>query len=92
MKKTLSKITDRTKDVVKVGGEWVSSLELEDIINQHSDVSEVAVISISDEKWAERPLALVVLKEGANSSEKDILKFSKRVYSKRYHGKRKYVA
>ena len=55
------KITDRVKDIIKVGGEWVSSLELEDIINQHPSVKEVAVIGVSDEKWGERPLALVVV-------------------------------
>lgn len=56
------KITDRTKDVIKVGGEWISSLELEDILVHHSAVSEAAVIGVPDEKWGERPLALVVLK------------------------------
>jgi len=56
-------ITDRIKDVIKTGGEWLSSLELEDIINQHEAVSEAAVIGVPDEKWGERPLALVVLKE-----------------------------
>ena len=56
-------ITDRLKDVIKTGGEWISSLELEDIISQHQAVSEAAVIGIADEKWGERPLAQVVLKE-----------------------------
>jgi fatty-acyl-CoA synthase len=56
-------VTDRIKDVIKTGGEWLSSLELEDIICQHTAVSEVAVIGVPDEKWGERPLALVVLKE-----------------------------
>ena len=56
-------ITDRLKDVIKTGGEWISSLELEDIISQHEAVSEAAVIGIPDEKWGERPLALVVIKE-----------------------------
>jgi fatty-acyl-CoA synthase len=56
-------ITDRIKDVVKSGGEWISSLVLEDIISQYPGVSEVAVIGIPDEKWGERPLALVVLKQ-----------------------------
>jgi fatty-acyl-CoA synthase len=55
-------ITDRIKDVVKSGGEWISSLAIEDIISQYPGVSEVAVIGIPDEKWGERPLALVVLK------------------------------
>src|SRR6266566_758573 len=56
-------ITDRIKDVVKSGGEWISSLVIEDIVSQHPGVSEVAVIGIPDEKWGERPLALVVLKQ-----------------------------
>ena len=58
------KITDRLKDVIKTGGEWISSLELEDIISQHEAVSEVAVVGVRDEKWGERPLAMVVLNEG----------------------------
>ncbi len=57
-------ITDRLKDVIKTGGEWISSLELEDIISQHPGVSEVAVIGIQDAKWGERPVALVVPKPG----------------------------
>ena len=56
-------ITDRIKDVIKSGGEWISSLAIEDIISQHSGVSEVAVIAIPDPKWGERPLALILLKE-----------------------------
>lgn len=55
-------ITDRIKDVIKTGGEWISSLELEDIISQHEAVSEAAVIAVPDEKWGERPAAMVVLK------------------------------
>ena len=58
------KITDRIKDVVKTAGEWTSSLQLEDVVMQHGAVSEVAVIGLPDEKWGERPLALVVLKPG----------------------------
>ncbi len=53
-------ITDRLKDVIKSGGEWISSLELEGLISQHANVRQVAVIGIPDEKWSERPLALVV--------------------------------
>ncbi len=56
------KIIDRTKDVIKAGGEWVSSLELEDILAHHPAVGEVAVIDLPDERWGERPLALVVRK------------------------------
>jgi fatty-acyl-CoA synthase len=56
------KVTDRIKDVIKTGGEWTSSLQIEDIIAKHEAVHEVAVIGVPDEKWGERPLALVVLK------------------------------
>jgi len=68
------RITDRSKDVIKVAGEWVSSLELEDIIAHHPAVAEVAVIGQPDEKWGERPLALVVGKpaEHGKVTEKDI--------------------
>ena len=55
-------ITDRIKDVVKTGGEWVSSLQLEDIIAEHPSVAEVAVIGVRDERWGERPVAIVVVK------------------------------
>jgi fatty-acyl-CoA synthase len=67
-------ITDRIKDVIKTGGEWVSSLELEDIISQHDGVADVAVIGIKDEKWGERPLAVVVAnpKASATPTEDDI--------------------
>lgn len=66
------RITDRTKDVIKVAGEWVSSLELEDIIAHYPGVGEVAVIGQPDEKWGERPLALVVVKPGETVTEKEI--------------------
>ncbi|HHP7233675.1 MAG TPA: fatty acid--CoA ligase, partial [Desulfobacterales bacterium] len=56
-------ITDRIKDVIKTGGEWISSLALEDLISQHEGVSEAAVIGVADEKWGERPLALIVPKK-----------------------------
>jgi fatty-acyl-CoA synthase len=67
-------ITDRLKDVIKTGGEWISSLELEDIISQHPLVSEVAVIGIRDAKWGERPMVLVVPKQGTGKvlTEDDI--------------------
>ncbi|WP_321493129.1 fatty acid--CoA ligase [uncultured Desulfobacter sp.] len=65
------KITDRLKDVIKTGGEWVSSLEIEDIISRHEAVSEVAVVGVSDEKWGERPLAMVVVRDGFQGKIKD---------------------
>lgn len=71
------KITDRVKDMIKISGEWVSSLELENIIHQHQSVSEVAVIGKQHDKWGEVPLALVVLKEDAKVSEKELLNFAK---------------
>jgi fatty-acyl-CoA synthase len=57
-------ITDRIKDVIKTGGEWVSSLQIESLISQHPAVNEVAVVGVPDEKWGERPLAMVVPTSG----------------------------
>lgn len=61
-------IKDRIKDVIKTGGEWISSLELENLISQHDGVGEVAVVGVPDEKWDERPLAMVVPVAGAEIS------------------------
>ncbi len=61
-------ITDRAKDVIKSGGEWISTLELEAAIVTHPAVAEVAVVTIPDERWGERPLACVVLKEGQSAT------------------------
>ncbi|MBL8247053.1 MAG: fatty acid--CoA ligase [Candidatus Competibacter sp.] len=66
------KITDRLKDVIKTGGEWISSLELEDLILKHPAVAEAAVVGIPDPKWGERPLALVVLRPGRELDETTI--------------------
>lgn len=60
-------ICDRKKDVIKSGGEWISSLALESLISAHPAVKETAIVGISDEKWGERPLALIVLAEGQNT-------------------------
>ncbi len=65
------RITDRKKDVIKVGGEWVSSLALEDILITHPAVAEVAVIGQPDSTWGEIPLALVVLKKGKEEKGSD---------------------
>lgn len=67
------KIVDRIKDLVKSGGEWISSLELEDIANAHPDVAEAAVIAAQHDKWGERPLLICKLKSGASLTSKDIL-------------------
>ena len=61
-------ITDRLKDVIKTGGEWVSSLSVEDIISRHSGVAEVAVVGAASEKWGERPVAFVVARATADAS------------------------
>jgi fatty-acyl-CoA synthase len=66
------KITDRLKDVIKTGGEWVSSLAVEDLILKHPGIAEAAVIGVPDPKWTERPLAVVVAKPGQTVSEGDI--------------------
>ncbi|AJE41464.1 long-chain fatty acid--CoA ligase [Streptomyces nodosus] len=58
-------LTDRSKDVIKSGGEWISSVDLENALMCHPDVAEAAVVAVPDDKWGERPLATVVLKEGA---------------------------
>lgn len=68
------KITDRIKDVIKSGGEGISSLEIEDLLLKHPMVAEATVIGIPDRKWGERPLALVVLQSGRieDGAEKEL--------------------
>ncbi|MCC3766851.1 long-chain fatty acid--CoA ligase [Streptomyces sp. UNOC14_S4] len=58
-------LTDRAKDVIKSGGEWISSVELENHLMAHPEIAEAAVVAVPDEKWGERPLAAVVLRDGA---------------------------
>ncbi|ODA73370.1 Long-chain-fatty-acid--CoA ligase [Streptomyces sp. AVP053U2] len=60
-------LTDRAKDVIKSGGEWISSVDLENALMSHPDVAEAAVVAVPDDKWGERPLATVVLKEGSTA-------------------------
>ena len=69
------RLTDRTKDVIKSGGEWISSVELENEIMAHPAVAEAAVIGVAHQKWAERPLACVVVREGASLTKEDLLAF-----------------
>jgi fatty-acyl-CoA synthase len=66
-------IRDRTKDVIKSGGEWISSVDLENELMAHPDVVEAAVIAKPDERWAERPLACIVVKQGASLDAKAIV-------------------
>jgi len=68
-------ITDRSKDVIKSGGEWISSIELENIAVGHPAVVEAAVIGVMHPKWDERPLLLVVKREGAQVTRDEMLKF-----------------
>jgi len=68
-------ITDRSKDVIKSGGEWISSIEIENIAVGHADVAEAAVIGIFHPKWDERPLLIVVKKEGSDPSKEDVLAY-----------------
>ena len=64
-------ITDRAKDVIKSGGEWISSIEIENIAVGHPEVAEAAVIGVAHPKWDERPLLLVVPKPGAERARKE---------------------
>lgn len=68
-------LTDRAKDVIKSGGEWISSVELENNLIAHPHVVEAAVVGVPDERWQERPLAVVVAKEGTTVSAEDLRKF-----------------
>ena len=68
-------LTDRAKDVIKSGGEWISSVELENALMAHPDVVEAAVVGIPDERWQERPLASVVLREGATTTPDELRAF-----------------
>jgi fatty-acyl-CoA synthase len=69
------RITDRSKDLIKSGGEWISSVDLENTLMAHPAVKEAAVVAVAHEKWAERPVACVVLKEGAKASDQDLRAF-----------------
>jgi fatty-acyl-CoA synthase len=68
-------ITDRAKDVIKSGGEWISSIDLENLAIAHPKVAEAAVIGVSHPKWNERPLLVVVLKQGLSATKEEILDF-----------------
>jgi fatty-acyl-CoA synthase len=68
-------LTDRAKDVIKSGGEWISSMELENALMAHPQVTEAAVIGVPDERWGERPLAAIVLADGAAATAADLRSF-----------------
>jgi len=68
-------ITDRSKDVIKSGGEWISSIDLENLAVGHPKVAEAAVIGIRHPKWDERPLLVVVMKKGEKATKQEILDF-----------------
>ncbi|HEX9375307.1 MAG TPA: long-chain fatty acid--CoA ligase [Actinomycetota bacterium] len=68
-------LVDRTKDLVKSGGEWISTIELESALMGHPAVLEAAVIAVPDERWSERPLACVVLKPGAEATQEELIEF-----------------
>jgi fatty-acyl-CoA synthase len=69
------RLTDRAKDVIKSGGEWISSMELENVLMAHPSVAEAAVIGVPDEKWGERPLAAVVPVEGVSVTPDELRAF-----------------
>ncbi len=75
-------LTDRAKDVIKSGGEWISSVDLENALMAHEDVVEAAVIGIPDEKWQERPLASVVVREGATLTPAELRDFLAKDFAK----------
>jgi fatty-acyl-CoA synthase len=68
-------VVDRTKDLVKSGGEWISSVELENHLMAHPAVAEAAVIGVPHPRWQERPLAAVVLKDGQSATKEELLEF-----------------
>jgi len=68
-------VTDRAKDVIKSGGEWISSIDLENLAIGHPSVAEAAVIGVKHPKWDERPLLVVVMKQGQSATREDILAF-----------------
>src|SRR5207253_1501294 len=68
-------IKDRAKDVIKSGGEWISSVDLENALMGHPAVAEAAVIAMPDPKWDERPLAVVVFREAAHATAEELNEF-----------------
>jgi acyl-CoA synthetase (AMP-forming)/AMP-acid ligase II len=75
------KITDRTKDLIKSGGEWISSVDVENALVAHPAVAEAAVIAVPHPKWQERPLAVVVLKPGRAASKQELRRFLAKTFA-----------
>jgi fatty-acyl-CoA synthase len=69
------KLTDRVKDLIKSGGEWISSVDLENALVAHASIKEAAVVAVPHAKWQERPLAVVVLKDGCQVSDSELRDF-----------------
>ncbi|HXX01074.1 MAG TPA: AMP-binding protein, partial [Candidatus Acidoferrales bacterium] len=76
------KITDRVKDMIKSGGEWISSIDVENALVGHAAVREAAVIAVPHPKWAERPLAAIVLKQGSNVTESELRAFLEKRFAR----------
>lgn len=66
------KVTDRIKDVIKSGGEWISSIDMENLLMGHPAVRDAAVVGVPHPKWQERPLALVVLRPGQQATQEQL--------------------
>jgi fatty-acyl-CoA synthase len=76
------KITDRTKDLIKSGGEWISSVDVENVLMGHPQIREAAVIAIPHERWVERPLACIVTEDGADLSAADVRDYLAKTFAK----------
>ena len=76
------RLSDRAKDVIKSGGEWISSVDLENALMAHDDIVEAAVIGIPDKRWDERPLASIVLREGASLTPAELREFLSKDFAK----------
>jgi fatty-acyl-CoA synthase len=76
------RITDRSKDLIKSGGEWISSVDLENALMGHPAVKEAAVVAVQHPKWAERPVACVVLRDGAKATDEDLRMYLEPLFAK----------
>jgi fatty-acyl-CoA synthase len=76
------KIVDRAKDMVKSGGEWISSVDIENNLMGHPAVKEAAVVGIPHPRWQERPLAAVVLKDGAQATPEELRAYLAQTFAK----------